>query len=659
MQFKSIEIQGIGPYRDKELLTFNLINPAQNVTLIHATNIVGKTSLLRAIRWCLYGEVIPDDSGNVPDIQNHTAKQLGEESLVRIDFLHNKEEYRLVRKIKGSLTTETLGIIDKRGSIRFVENVTSAINEFAPKALAEFFFLKGENNPFGRMQPNNPISESVKRILGFNIYEDLLRDLDYLIPRILGNNSASVDNDLQIFRSSIQTLNELNARKEDEIEKLLESQSILERRREVLIEIISQNKLLLDRRKSLARIVGDMDDTLAASQKIQMDRRNWIKKGLHILPSHRLSETTLPIVQRELLKGRIPAKFQKVFIEDLLIANECICGRSLDEHSPERAKVVSQLEIGGDARVYEAIVQIKATVAGLKDLKQQYVTDFISLEKDRIANEKKYDELVNEKEELSALIQKGDEDALKSADNELRQVQKEIERQNLTRQTLEQEIRINNENISNAQKQLERNIEKNKELATLFEFQKFIKQIREELTEKFNVLRKDAITIIQREMQHFVERSIPDKLIVKLNDDFTYEYDSKYVATGAVARVLGLSFTAAILSFNRGNKNGLMIPLVMDSPFGELDHEIREKIAKYLPSLAPQLIVMLSEAQSDSFSQSVRNNINNEYVIIKHVTGKSPNVGMMEFNGKKVQTILSNQQTNKSFIKEWSTTRGA
>src|SRR5437879_1793160 len=62
LKFESLGLRNFGPYReitDLDLAT----NPDAPIVVIHGENTLGKTSLFRALRWCLYGS---PEAGRTP-----------------------------------------------------------------------------------------------------------------------------------------------------------------------------------------------------------------------------------------------------------------------------------------------------------------------------------------------------------------------------------------------------------------------------------------------------------------------------------------------------------------------------------------------------------------------------------------------------------------
>jgi DNA sulfur modification protein DndD len=90
-------------------------------------------------------------------------------------------------------------------------------------------------------------------------------------------------------------------------------------------------------------------------------------------------------------------------------------------------------------------------------------------------------------------------------------------------------------------------------------------------------------------------------------------------------QILSLSFIGGIIDQVREwiQENALMgpdsstFPIVMDSPFGSLDEIYRRQIAKTIPQLANQLVVLVTKTQwRGEVAQEMAKHIGREYVLV-------------------------------------------
>lgn len=91
-------------------------------------------------------------------------------------------------------------------------------------------------------------------------------------------------------------------------------------------------------------------------------------------------------------------------------------------------------------------------------------------------------------------------------------------------------------------------------------------------------------------------------------------------------QVISLSFIASLVSLAKERNKakgaffkGGVFPIIMDSPFGALDREYREKIAEHIPELADQVVIFASNSQwSEEVDAKCRPFMGKEYSLVYH-----------------------------------------
>ncbi len=78
-------------------------------------------------------------------------------------------------------------------------------------------------------------------------------------------------------------------------------------------------------------------------------------------------------------------------------------------------------------------------------------------------------------------------------------------------------------------------------------------------------------------------------------------------ALGQPNQLLSLSFIASLVEFSSQRVSakgkwiaGTVAPLVLDSPFGQLDETYKQAIATYLPKLADQVVLFVTSSQGEA-----------------------------------------------------------
>ena len=79
----------------------------------------------------------------------------------------------------------------------------------------------------------------------------------------------------------------------------------------------------------------------------------------------------------------------------------------------------------------------------------------------------------------------------------------------------------------------------------------------------------------------------------------------------------------------------------MDSAFGSLEDEYRAKVAEWVPRLAHQVVVLVSNSQwRVEVENAMKNRIGREYVLELHTSKQNANRSI-DLNGKKYPYVVS------------------
>ncbi|HEY0715248.1 MAG TPA: AAA family ATPase, partial [Polyangia bacterium] len=171
--------------------------PDRNVTLIHGFNGAGKTALLNAFIWCLYGKTTPDfeDSELLASEAALANANEGESITVRVRLtfrLSDRTVYVVDRsKVFVKRGTHADGqpdrldlSIQKQGASQ-LDDVPGAkqqrVNSILAESLYKFFFFNGERIEwFASAAAYEEVEEGVKSLLDIKIYERSLTHLQKL-----------------------------------------------------------------------------------------------------------------------------------------------------------------------------------------------------------------------------------------------------------------------------------------------------------------------------------------------------------------------------------------------------------------------------------------------------------------------------------------------
>ena len=126
---------------------------------------------------------------------------------------------------------------------------------------------------------------------------------------------------------------------------------------------------------------------------------------------------------------------------------------------------------------------------------------------------------------------------------------------------------------------------------------------------------------------------------------------------------MGLAFTAALIEFAKVRRkaqdyrllSGTIAPLVLDSPFGQLDETYRATTAEFIPKMANQVVLLVSKSQgSEDVINVLSDHLGAEYLLVRH--NKDPRGDRKQENrylhGKEFESTVFNSEFDGTKIVE-------
>lgn len=183
MKYRSLTLENFGPYYGRQTLQFGRDH---GVWIVYGDNGRGKTTLLNAFRYALYGKVLGRRSERRPvEMANSLhAREVGHPEFKTIlEFEHDGDTFRLTRHYLGTRTPEETTILEKNGNALRDDVADAALRAIAPESISQFFLFDGEllrqyedlRDP--SVDSGEKLREEVDRILGVHAIENGIRDL--------------------------------------------------------------------------------------------------------------------------------------------------------------------------------------------------------------------------------------------------------------------------------------------------------------------------------------------------------------------------------------------------------------------------------------------------------------------------------------------------
>jgi DNA sulfur modification protein DndD len=628
MKIRRLSLENFRQFYGAHAIDFS-IDDIQCVTVIHGENGAGKTSLLNAFKWCFYGRT-DFDTGERNILNEHAIAIANSDEriplLVEVGFEHDGHRYvakrtQVFRKADG-MDVETVGgavlelsWTDPSGAFDRSKNPESQMSQILPEKMHSYFFFNGERiEKLAYASASQEIREAIRTLMGLEIVErarnhlggkikkhfskqigegasDELRrviDRENEIDDEMGmkkNDSETERNNIQQFDADIQFINNKL--------KSMESTAHLQEEWDGI-------------NKRLDEIKGDLTDISVAMRQLIGDRG--------FLPFiHPVAQKVWSLLEERRKKGELPYQIKQQFIDDLLNREACICGTRLTKGGAAYAAVEQYKMSAASEGIEEAFIN---TSGALKQVGWSR-DDLFGQLRERLAKRatlcKEKDKLLGRREDISKLLRESEIEHAAALEK------KRADLHRLRDEAIGRKGQILGK-LEDLEKDLNKVRERRKEL-TKKSGQADIAKRRHEIAEECARVLSELHDALSRRTRDQLSERVNDTFQKILKKDYWAEIDDDYClqifknipehgsqvvyekSTGE-SQVTSLSFIGSIVSLAKEQHakerqffRGGVFPIIMDSPFGSLDPTYRELIARYIPELADQIILLVSGTQ--------------------------------------------------------------
>lgn len=652
MNLDEITLRNFGPYYGKQSLQFGRSRP---IVVVHGANMRGKTSLLNAIRWALYGHALDRFGKYMPTVKliNWDAAQSGDLTMsVVLRFRVDADGYELTRRVqpkdplipgKSDQDFEEKLYLEKNGYQLSSDTVQTEINRILPEQISLFFLFDGEmlNKYEGLLSSSDKqaqiIKDSIELILGVPSLSNAVSDL-----RINLKEAAKKQQQLAKKDKSAKVFAEVAAQLQADIDQLEEDLAGLQEERD----------------KSLQK-KQDLDEQLQATAAIETDvaRLKLLQDQIQKLEAEqaRLQEeerAKLTNAWRDLVQPKIQARIQRLEQEssaqmdglskanvvktkakdlnELLSGSLCpLCGSAvsdLDVAALQRKKAELEDELKHLSFDEEAWSKASESIRRLRRLSPAGVADTIGyIEKELMKVRVDLVDLEQLGRDLNERLKAHDQVAIARNRRDYDDVTKEIG-------VLESQIEGKEKLISDKQAEATRNRAQISKVGGP-ELERLNREVQ--LYESLIALFEKAIERLRDDLKVAVERDASE-IFLQLTTDRSYKglrindyyglaiLDQKGgevpVRSAGAEQIVALSLIGAL------NRNAIRKgPIVMDTPFGRLDPEHRENILKFIPTMSDQitLLVHAGEVDRERDMAHISGRIDREYEIVRVSSSQS------------------------------------
>ena len=652
MIIKSLTLKNFRQFTGEQTIDFST-NPDKKVTIVIAESGVGKTTLIQAFQWILYGTCKYTKILN-ESLRSNMKPESYEEVCASVSLLHANRLYTISRKqlfhklskrVDAEDSTIAVDYQDDEGISKQVRgrDANLLIKQLMHQDLFPYFFLEGESltrvgeqMSRGKSGTNNDFAKAVKGLLGFNHLYEAVKHLD----------AASADYEVEISK------NTANKRLKEIIETVQgcndRINSAKERIKTIEGEITyntTQRDTLSERLMAYAEVEGKQKRTKVLSNELSAlrvrinDRKKTLFKkmssnGFYLALASLLEDVEETMKDADSIDKGIPG--MNVDAINFLMANhKCICGEDLVEGSDHWNKLHDLLELLPPNNIGFEIETFKNEIKEIKRQANYFDEDFTRERKGLADDLKSYNEKLEELEQLNKDIGGVREDIGKLKEQEIGYNQKIVYLMDEKRQK-EKSILTEQDNINRLEEEariLKSRDEKTKKLQAYYLEAEFLKnQIDRFIQRKEKETREKLAKAINEIFRDFYEEVITFTLDSNYGvqiKTLDYELSNDFTSGGQDVAV-ALAFIGAIIKVN-GEKDidpeaveeeveKESYPLVMDAPVSNFGMKQMESFSDLMPKIADQIIVFINDVGGPILKEKMKTQIGSEYSIFKEDT---------------------------------------
>lgn len=615
-------------------------DPERNFTVIQGANGTGKSNLMCAILWCMYGDKVVNFASGEELLNDHAEKTLPEGETVKVTvstkWWRQEGECKIERSceyVKTNGKTKRSGqpscvlykIGDGKGWVKDPSPEWFIEKHLIPEELVGFFFFDGEKMD-EYFKDTSKVKSNVEKISQIDVLSNAIQTIKSAAKTFSDDYNKYISPEEGELLDKLESNNEEREKLKQERTKLEERNKEIESRLGQIHEFLMGNspkhiQTLEEERDDLnmriRSVVKGMDDNDAS-------KRDLIAQCLPVIFASRALKSARETIEYETECGVLPPDIKDTFLKELLDKGVCICGRELHEGSEQRAEVELMLQKAFSNDTVKDAVEGKFIIDNLSS-RANFIHDYSKLLNGRKDLDRELKELNEKINKISSELGKSNVESVKALDEERTKLDREKSQNSVRIGTVGNKYAGLSELTKNLEEEVKNASHKTKEREKIYKVwehavklgslmegirDKIVSDVRLRLEDEtsnyfFNMIwKKEAFSGVRIE-------DLGSQYKISLKNEYGKESLGRISA--GERQVLALAFTAALY-----HVSGYSVPVIIDTPLGRISDEPSENIAESLPNyLSDTQVIML--VTDKEYSPAVRgkllNHVGKEYLI--------------------------------------------
>lgn len=635
----AIQIESISFENYRQYGTLKLNFPKAGSTLLSiiiAKNGTGKTTLLNAITWCLYGEeLLTDDNLQPLPLINTTIKNISEIGSVQdvsvtlkiidgdqqLEFKRT-QKYRIREGLEPLKGKETF-VVSMTDPTTFTntQNVTgndaaAVVTQYFDRAIFKYYFFDGERlQDFFSAENSTSIRDAIYNISQVTLLETTCKHLSTIesdIIKAIGKQAPNIEEHNQQVEGISADIDQLKKSLEQEKKSGKSISDDLEH----IEQYLRAQKPIQDLQNERADLEAEDKELDRKMDDLHAERCTFIQEYIVLLKLYPRIKRTLAYITEKEQNGELPPAIDREQLQQVLSSPgmPCpFCNNPIDDKALDHLKELMRL-ISISSRTSHTLKEYKGSLEDCLEQVKQFKAKKEKLNETAASYEARKRDIQKRLEEISKLITGMESDSTKrqTADYEQKRTDLKIKLRTTDNLigNLEQQIEQKKKELESAITSRDQAVQRSSKFASEQAKLHTIEMLRN----RYQAIKKQIIEQMRSEISD-VTWTFFDEMIWKRNTFGHIEISDTYdvtvfdkagsVMTGSLSATekmaLAYAFTLAI-----HGASGRNCPLVIDSPLGRVSDANRENMAAALLDVSrnKQIIMLFTP---DEYSDNVRN----------------------------------------------------
>ena len=649
MIIQSIEMNNFRQYVGKQKIEFST-DKEKNVTVLIGVNTSGKTTIIRAFEWCLYGKNGFEDPVLLnSDVRSNMHVGDTQTTYVAVTFIHDDMQYILKRSftyVCSDRRTEGNDVVvtlnkkpDEDLTLEYLlqdgqtktnverNNIEESIDRVLPTDLSDYFFFGGER--ISGIANRADLSKAVRGLMRLDVLEHSRDHLQAVAKKFNGMIDTSGNAAAQKARDSLETYKKKKAVLQENLQNAEKERDYwYGKEKEYSAELsksnVEQVKAAKKERDRIESSLKREKERLEACKKAMVAAFNMrpyaffgmpaIKKSLEILEAVKESTESVPAMEQE-------------SIDYLIHRGICICGTKLDVGTKAYELVMAERRKLPPEQIGTVVNNYKNKAEGYLAGSESYCDTVGEKYKEYRETLRRIGQLEDDLKKQSEMII--DDTDAKAIEDKRREAATKYKEAMDDYNQINADIGSCDANIKNCESAIEKYAKSSSKNSKVARYIAYAEKVLEWLIETY----QSKEVIVREQLQKRVndnfakmyhgERSIliDEKYRVKYADVTTEESDG-------LKAVKSFAFIAALVSMAKDKilddsemKLGQVYPLVMDAPFSNVDEIHIDNICKILPKTANQVIMAVMQKDWEYAAKNLDQYVGISYTILKDRDG--------------------------------------